>query len=156
MKLLAPLSVKSGIVWLRKVMALQKKTFHVKILELGGVRQHSRAEFYCIHRYYQQSPVLRLILASSKTLPFCFSFCFFSFEFLPHMSHNIYLLENEILAWVWVCHRPHFGHDYPVSSHICVIGVAFKESASVEHFACDKNDNKNESFYLLFITSQIK
>lgn len=71
----------------------------------------------------------------------------------------MYVLENEILAWVRVCHRPHFRHNYPVSSHICVIGVTFQESASVEHFTCDKKDNtitKEESFYLLFTPSQIK
>lgn len=68
----------------------------------------------------------------------------------------MYVLENKILAWVWVCHRPHFGHNYPVSSHICVIGVTFQESASVEHFTCDKKDKTRELLFAFHsITNQM-
>ncbi len=49
MKLLAPLSVKSGIVWLRKVIALEIKQKTKTICnrkEQGGVIKHKRPHFW--------------------------------------------------------------------------------------------------------------
>lgn len=46
------------------------------------------------------------------------------------------LLDNEVLAWVWICHCAHFRHNYPVRCHVCFVGVAPEKSASVRHFTC--------------------
>lgn len=80
MKLLAPLSVKSGIVWLRKVMALrEEERFHWKLLEPGRVREHNRI----LHTPTVQTTAFETdlkYLAAYKTLPLCsvvFIFIFF-------------------------------------------------------------------------------
>lgn len=78
MKLLAPLSVKSGMVWLRKVMALRKKTFHLK--NTGAEKSHG-AQGQNSTAYTdtaKQWPVLRQkFVATNKTLPLCSFFKFF-------------------------------------------------------------------------------
>lgn len=76
-------------------MALQKKTFHLKILELAGVGEHSG------DRIQLPTTVLQTIarfttdlkfLAVNKTLPLCSVFGFLVlFCFLNHsyMSHDV-------------------------------------------------------------------
>lgn len=66
---------------------------------------------------------------------------------LGHIKWGLHLLENEVLAWVWVRHGPHLGHNYPVCSHVGFVGVASEESAPVDHFTYEQKNICKESFF---------
>lgn len=66
------------------------------------------------------------------------------------------ILDNEVFAWVWVCHGAHFRHNYPVGCHVRFIGVTSEKPASVSHFSCRKKEerNVNNSYSSVFLHNE--
>lgn len=72
-------TVKSGIVWLRKVIALREERFHWKLLKPGRVREHNRILDTPTVQTTAFETDLKYLTAY-KTLPFCsVVFIFISF-----------------------------------------------------------------------------
>lgn len=61
---------------------------------------------------------------------------------------QLHLLDNKVLAGVWVCHCAHFRHNYPVCCHICFVGVTPEKSAPVRDFSC----GEKRKFLFIVIT----
>lgn len=62
-------------------------------------------------------------------------------------------LEDEVLAWVWISHRPHFGHNNSICFHVSFIGVTSEESASMDYFTCKETNTASFicALYIFFL-----